>query len=113
MTTSASRGSPGRAPKAGASACRCGRPPTATGQPPAPALHVHAAELVAERGGQPVENARVPTLERLQVRAVGQRDLDLDEHVARPRFWFRHVLEPKIARAVEPQGPHASATMRL
>ena len=48
--------------------------------------------------------------ERLQVGAVGERDLDLDEHVARPRLRARHVLEPQVARPVEAQRPHGVKT---
>ena len=48
--------------------------------------------------------------ERLQVGAVGERDLDLDEHVARPRLRVRHVLEPQVAGAVEAERPHGVNT---
>ena len=48
--------------------------------------------------------------ERLQVGAVGERDLDADEHVARPRLGARHVLQAEVARAVEPQRPHGVKT---
>jgi hypothetical protein len=47
--------------------------------------------------------------ERLQVGAVGQRHLDLDEHVTLGRWlgpW--HVLEPEVAGAVEDQRLHAA-----
>ena len=39
--------------------------------------------------------------ERLQVGAVGERDLDLDEHVARRRARVGDVLEAEVAGAVE------------
>ena len=46
--------------------------------------------------------------ERLQVGAVGERHLDLDEHVALVRrLGPRHVLEPQVAGAVEDERPHA------
>ena len=48
--------------------------------------------------------------ERLQVGAVGERDLDLDEHVAGAGLRVRHVLEPEIARAVEAERPHGVKT---
>ena len=48
--------------------------------------------------------------ERLQVGAVGERDLDLDEHVARPRLGVRHLLEPQVAGAVEAERPHGVNT---
>ena len=48
--------------------------------------------------------------ERLQVGAVGQGDLDLDEHVAGSRLRARHVLEAEIARTVEAKRPHVVNT---
>ena len=48
--------------------------------------------------------------ERLQVGAVGERDLDLDEHVALGGgSGSRHVLEPQVARPVEDERPHAGS----
>ena len=43
---------------------------------------VDPAELVPERARRRAEQHGVPAAERLQVGAVGERDLDLDEHVA-------------------------------
>ena len=48
--------------------------------------------------------------ERLRVGAVGERDLDLDEHVARARLRPRHVLDPQVAGAVVAQRPHGVKT---
>ena len=48
--------------------------------------------------------------EGLRVRPVGERDLDLDEHVARARLRLRHVLDPQVAGAVEAEGPHGVKT---
>ena len=48
--------------------------------------------------------------ERLQVGAVGQRDLDLDEHVARAGLRTRHLLEPQVPGAVEAQRSHGVKT---
>ena len=47
--------------------------------------------------------------ERLQVGAVGERDLDLDEHVAlRGRLGPGDVLEPQVAGAVEDRAPSSA-----
>ena len=48
--------------------------------------------------------------ERLQVGAVGERDLDLDEHVARAGLGARHVLQPQVAGPVEAQRLHGVKT---
>ena len=48
--------------------------------------------------------------EGLQVGAVGQRDLDAHEHVARAGLWARHLLEPQVARPVEAQRSHGVKT---
>ena len=48
--------------------------------------------------------------ERLQVGAVGERDLDLHEHVARPRLGVWHVLEPQVAGTVEAERLHGVNT---
>ncbi|MGH3073231.1 MAG: hypothetical protein ACRDNB_13330, partial [Gaiellaceae bacterium] len=40
------------------------------------------------------------------VGAVGERDLDLDEHVAGLRLRGRDLLEPEVAGAVEAQRSH-------
>ena len=44
--------------------------------------------------------------ERLRVGAVGERDLDLDEHVARPGLGAGHLLDPQVAGAVEAERSH-------
>ena len=49
-------------------------------------------------------------VERLRVGAVGERDLDLDEHVAGPRLGPGDVLEPDVAGPVEDQRPHGVKT---
>ena len=57
-------------------------------------------------GGGPEQHG-VAAPERLQVGAVGERHLDLHEHVAVGlRLGPRHVLEPEVARAVEDERPH-------
>ena len=48
--------------------------------------------------------------ERLGVGAVGERDLDLHEHVAGPRPRGGHVLEPHVARPVEAERSHGVKT---
>ena len=60
-----------------------------------------AAELVPEGARQALEQARVAASVRLQIGAVGERDLDLNEHVAGAELRARHLLEPQIARPVE------------
>ena len=42
--------------------------------------------------------------------ALARSDLDLDEHVARPRLRVRHVLEAEITRSVEAKSPHGVNT---
>ena len=77
--------------------------------PPA-ACHVDPAELVPERARELVEEQWVPAPEGLEVGSVGERDLDLDEHVAGAWLRPRHFLEPQIAGAVEPKRPHGVKT---
>ena len=48
--------------------------------------------------------------EGFQVGAVGQRHLDLDEHVARAGLGTRDLLEPQIPDAVEAQRSHGVKT---
>ena len=52
----------------------------------------------------------MPAAECLQVGAVREGDLDLDEHVAGPGLRLWHVLEPEIARPVEAQRSHGVKT---
>ena len=72
--------------------------------------HVEAAELMPERAGWRPEQQRMAAPECLQVGAVGERHLDLDDDVA---FCHRlgpgDVLEPQVARAVEDERPHPRA----
>ena len=69
---------------------------------------VDAAELVPERARRRPEQHGVAAAERLQVGAVGERDLDLHEHVAVVRrLGPRDVLESQVAGAVEDEGSHA------
>ena len=49
-------------------------------------------------------------VERLRVGAVGERDLDLDEHVAGAGLRVGDVLEPDVARPVEDQRLHGVKT---
>ena len=68
---------------------------------------VDAAELVPERARRRPEQHGVAAAEGLQVGAVGERDLDLHEHVAvGGRLGPRHVLEPQVAGAVEDERSH-------
>ena len=68
------------------------------------------AELVAEARGRLREQQRMAAPVRLQVGAVGERDLDLDEHVARPRLGTRHLLDPQVAGRVEQRRLHGVKT---
>ena len=49
-------------------------------------------------------------LERFRVGAVGERDLDLDEHVAGAGLRIGNVLEPQVARPVEDERLHGVKT---
>ena len=75
-----------------------------------PGRRVHPAELVTERARRRAEQHRVSPVVRLRVGAVGERDLDLDEHVAGPRLGPGDVLEPDVARPVEDQCLHGVKT---
>ena len=65
---------------------------------------------MAERARRLREQERVAAPERLGIRPVGQRDLDLDEDVARPWLGPRHLLDPQVARAVVAQRSHGVNT---
>jgi hypothetical protein len=71
---------------------------------------VHPAELVPERARPRAEQHGVTPVVRLRVGAVGECDLDLDEHVAGSRLGTGDVLEPDVARPVEDQRPHGVKT---
>jgi hypothetical protein len=65
---------------------------------------------VPERARRLAEEQRMPTPERLQVGAVGERDLDLDEHVARSRLRIRDLLDAYVSRRMEAGRPHGVKT---
>ena len=48
--------------------------------------------------------------EGLRVGAVRERDLDLDENVARPRLRFGHFFEAQVTRSVEEECLHGRKT---
>jgi hypothetical protein len=73
---------------------------------PAAGGDIHTAELVPERAGQLAEEDGMAALKRLRVGPVGQRDLDLDDDVARLRFRLGGLLEPKVAWPVEEERSH-------
>ena len=75
-----------------------------------PGRDVDPAELVPERRRQLRQQQRMPATERLQVGAVRQRDLDLDEHVAGSRHRVGHLLDAQVADAVVAQRPHGTNT---
>src|SRR6476620_8943330 len=52
----------------------------------------------------------MPAPERLQVGAVGERDLDLHEHVAGAGLRLRHLLDPKVTGRVQPRRLHGVKT---
>ena len=68
------------------------------------------AELVPERRRRFAQQDRMPAAVRLQIRAVGQRDLDLHEHLAGPGLGLRHVLDAQVARRVQPRRLHGVNT---
>ena len=68
------------------------------------------AELVPERRRRLARQQRVPAPVRLQVGAVGERHLDLHEHVARARLRPRHLLDPQITGRVETRCLHGVKT---
>ena len=94
-------------PAAGrAAAARCG----VRGDDPPAGGHVDPADLVPEGARQLAEEDRVAAPVRLEVGAVGQRDLDLEEDLAVAGHRVRDVLEPEVARAVQDQRPHVVKT---
>ena len=72
----------------------------------APRGDVGPADLVAERARRRPEQDRVPAAVRLQVGAVGEGHLDLEEHLALGRCRLGNVLEPQVPGAVEDQCAH-------
>ncbi len=52
----------------------------------------------------------MPAADGLGIGAVGERDLDLDEHVARAGLGLRHLLEAQFAGAVEEERLHGRKT---
>src|SRR2546422_964533 len=117
ITTSAPRPSPVSAPNSGTRAWRSGRPPTTTGQPPASATVADGAggrvrcddappiddpaELVPEARRRLPQEQWMPSPVGLQVGAVGERDLDLHEHLPRARFRPGQLLNAQVARGVQ------------
>ena len=71
---------------------------------------VDPAELVPEGARERAEQQWVPAPVGLQVGAVRERDLDLDENVAGTRLGARNFLEPQVAGAVEAQRSHGVKT---
>ena len=53
----------------------------------------------------------MPAPERLQVGAVGEGDLDLDENVAWAGARIGHFLDADVPGAVEDQRPHGVKTI--
>jgi hypothetical protein len=79
-------------------------------QHPPPGGDVHPAELVPERTRKLAEEDRVPAPEGLRVRAVCERDLDLDEDVPRAGLRPRDILETQVPGPVEEECLHGRKT---
>src|SRR5262249_30183784 len=77
------------------------------GDDPPARRSVDAAELVPERARRRAKEHRVPSAKRLRIGAVGERDLDLDEHVAGAWPRLGNVLEPHVPRPVKDQRPQS------
>ena len=75
-----------------------------------PGGDVHPAELVPERARKLPEEHRMAAAESLRVGAVRERDLDLDENVARPGLRLGHLFEAQVARPVEEECLHGRKT---
>jgi hypothetical protein len=73
-------------------------------------LDVDTGELVSERARRLGEQQRMTALERLGIRSIGERNLDLDDGVARAGLRVRHLFEAQVARSVEAQSPHGVKT---
>ena len=69
-----------------------------------------AAELVTEAGGRLREQQRMTTPVGLHVGAIRERDLDLDEHVARAGLRARHLLDAQVTGCVEQRRFHGVKT---
>jgi hypothetical protein len=67
-------------------------------------------ELVPVRRGRLGHQQGMAAPIRLQVGAVGQCDLDLDEHVARARLGTRDLCDPQIAGGIEQRRLHGVKT---
>ena len=52
----------------------------------------------------------MPAAVGLEVGAVGERDLDLEEDVSLAGHGVGHVLEPQVAGRMEPERPHGVKT---
>ena len=63
-----------------------------------------------ERARQLTQQHGVAAPECLQVGAVGERDLDLHEHVAGAGLGGGDVLQPEVAGPVEAERPHGVKT---
>ena len=68
------------------------------------------AELVPERGRRLAQQDRMTAAERLQIGSVGQRNLDLHEHLARAGLGLRYILDAQVAGRVETRGLHGVNT---
>ena len=71
---------------------------------------VDPADLVPERARRRAEQHGVPAAVRLEVGAVRERDVDLQQHVAVSRARLGDVLETEIPGPVQPQRSHGVKT---
>ena len=78
-------------------------------EPPA-GRDVDPADLVPERARRWVEEDGMPAPVRLEVGAVRQGDLDLEHDVTGARHRVGHLVEPQVARRVQPKRPHGVKT---
>ena len=63
-----------------------------------------------EGRGRLTQQDRMAAAIGLQIRAVGQRELDLHEHLAGRRLRTRHVFDAQVARRVQPRRLHGVNT---
>src|SRR5207244_204503 len=69
-----------------------------------------AAKLVTEGRRRLARQQRVAAAKGLLVGAVGERHLDLHEHVAWAGLGSRHVLDPQVAGGVQERRLHGVKT---
>ena len=71
---------------------------------------VDSAGLVAEGAGRRAEQDGVAPAVCLEIGPIGERDLDLQQHIALAGCRVGHVLQAEVAGAVQPKRPHGVKT---